>query len=96
MISYPGTAEELRLSQTMMAAWTSFARNGNPNAPGLPEWIPYDPDRRAVMDFDLESRIVYKPAEAIIFFEKSMNEKAGFSPSDYSMNKLFSVRNFDW
>jgi para-nitrobenzyl esterase len=65
MISYPGTAEELRLSQTMMAAWTSFARNGNPNAPGLPEWIPYDPDRRAVMDFDLESRIVYKPAEAI-------------------------------
>ena len=25
-----------------MKVWVTFARNGNPNFPGLPYWAPYD------------------------------------------------------
>jgi len=35
-------AKDLDLSRDMMGYWTAFARSGDPNAPGLPEWPPYD------------------------------------------------------
>jgi para-nitrobenzyl esterase len=31
------------VSTAMMQAWTAFAASGNPNAPTLPRWAPYDP-----------------------------------------------------
>lgn len=35
------TAPQAALSATMLAAWTNFARNGNPNGVGVPSWAPY-------------------------------------------------------
>ena len=32
-----------QVSTAMMQAWTAFAASGNPNAPTLPRWAPYDP-----------------------------------------------------
>ena len=50
------------LADRMHAAWTAFARTGNPNHAGLPEWPTYDTDRRATMVFDTECVVVDDPA----------------------------------
>jgi len=45
------TAVDRRLSETMQRYWTNFAKTGNPNGPGLPEWPAYDAHGRAYMQF---------------------------------------------
>ncbi len=40
------------LCDLMLEAWTAFAKTGKPGAPGLPEWQPFDTQRRATMVLD--------------------------------------------
>lgn len=57
-----GTREDrYALSDIMSDTWIAFARNGNPNHPGLPEWKPYDTVRRATMIFDVPPRLENDP-----------------------------------
>lgn len=51
----------VELAHAMQDAWATFARTGDPNSPGLPSWPRYEPDRRAVMELDTESRVVDDP-----------------------------------
>ena len=53
--------ERHELSDRVMAAWVSFARSGNPNHPGLPQWSPYDAADRATMIFDNQCRLARDP-----------------------------------
>ncbi len=53
--------EPQQLADRMSSAWIAFARTGNPNAEGLPQWPEYDTARRATMIFDIPSRVVYDP-----------------------------------
>ena len=41
----------------MSAAWTAFAATGRPATRGLPDWPAYDPVRREMLCFDVESRL---------------------------------------
>ncbi|MDM7994295.1 MAG: carboxylesterase/lipase family protein [Acidobacteriota bacterium] len=56
----PGS-EPQQLADRMGSAWIAFARTGNPNTEGLPQWPEYDTARRATMIFDTNSRVVYDP-----------------------------------
>ncbi len=58
----PKRSEETELlSAKMMDAWTSFARTGNPNHEGIPEWPQYDIKKRATLVFDNEIKIWEDP-----------------------------------
>ena len=54
-------ADRYALADRMSAAWTAFARTGNPNHPGLPPWTPFTNGERATMVFDRECRLVNDP-----------------------------------
>ena len=45
----------------MISYWTTFARTGNPNHKGLPQWPAFDNTRRATMLFDTECKAVNDP-----------------------------------
>ncbi|MGH9046992.1 MAG: carboxylesterase family protein, partial [Acidimicrobiales bacterium] len=54
------------LAEQMSEAWIAFARDGDPNHPGLPEWRPYSLDQRSTMIFDREEcQVVRDPFERV-------------------------------
>ena len=42
------------VSQQMQKYWSNFAKNGNPNGPGLPNWPLYAPTDYQVMFLDAQ------------------------------------------
>ena len=42
-------------------AWATFARTGNPGAPGLPDWRPYTAQDRETMILNYDSELVSDP-----------------------------------
>jgi para-nitrobenzyl esterase len=53
--------EALALADRMAGAWVAFARTGNPNHRGIPEWPAYTPETHATMIFDNQCRIENDP-----------------------------------
>ena len=50
---YTGNGEDRRaLSDLILEAWIAFARSGDPNHPGLPNWPAYRDDARATLILD--------------------------------------------
>ena len=54
-----------KMAEMMSDAWIAFARTGTPSSDLLPEWQPYTPDTRMVMELDLEPRVVDDPEAAV-------------------------------
>ncbi len=48
----PETDSTRAMEDIMAGSWISFARNGNPNNPAIPEWRPYDLENRYTMMLD--------------------------------------------
>jgi para-nitrobenzyl esterase len=64
-------ADAQSVSRQVGDALLAFARTGNPNHAGLPEWRPYRLEERATMIFDLRSRPMNDPrSEERRLFEK--------------------------
>ena len=49
------------VSNRMMDSWIAFARTGNPNHDGIPQWPAYNIDNRATMVMDKEFKVVNAP-----------------------------------
>ena len=57
-----GTLPTLQpLADKVSAAWSNFARNGKPSAPGMPEWPAFDSKRRATMLINNEPKVEDDP-----------------------------------
>jgi para-nitrobenzyl esterase len=52
------------LADRMSRAWIAFARTGNPNHGGIPEWPAYSTELRPTMIFDVDCGIVEDPFSA--------------------------------
>ena len=60
--SMTGTGlDRYALADKMSAAWAAFARTGNPNHKGLPNWPKFNPTQRATMIFNNECKVVNDP-----------------------------------
>jgi para-nitrobenzyl esterase len=57
-----GNGEDAKaMSRAMCDALLAFARTGDPNHPGLPEWRPYGLDRRSTLVLDVPPRVEDDP-----------------------------------
>ena len=55
-------ADRYSLADKMSNAWVAFARSGNPNHKGLPNWAPFNAEQRATMIFNTpETKVVNDP-----------------------------------
>jgi para-nitrobenzyl esterase len=45
----------------MSAAWVAFAKTGNPNHKGIPNWTPFDSANRGTMVFNNECKFANDP-----------------------------------
>jgi len=52
-----------RISEAMATYWTNFAKHGNPNGPGVPEWPAFAERNPAVMHFAGAPRVGAVPSE---------------------------------
>ncbi len=48
------TEDDLKLADLMSESWSNFAKTGNPNVDGQPEWQPYSVENGEVFVFDYE------------------------------------------
>jgi para-nitrobenzyl esterase len=55
------TLEEKELARIMNTYWTNFAKTGNPNGNGLPNWPLYDTQKEEILDIELDGKPVSKP-----------------------------------
>jgi para-nitrobenzyl esterase len=50
-----------KVAETMNAYWANFAKTGNPNGQGLPEWSVFKPKKQQVLDIQSDGKAVGKP-----------------------------------
>lgn len=54
-------ADRYPLQDKMSGAWAAFARTGNPNHKGLPNWPKFNTEQRSTMVFDNQCKVVNDP-----------------------------------
>lgn len=77
-IARPFTPDDHALSQTMMSFWRTFAKDGQPTAPGQPDWRPYDKAEDLWMHLDIPCRFApLSSPERTDFLQTLLAERTG-------------------
>jgi carboxylesterase type B len=48
--------EAMKLSGVIQGYWVNFAKTGDPNGPGLPDWPRFEPETRLIQVLDVNTR----------------------------------------
>lgn len=71
----PWEEVDYNLQDVMSSYWINFARNGNPNGNGLPEWQPYSKDKNQTMILGEKIKLQKLPyIDAMRMIEASIDE----------------------
>ena len=72
------TPDDRQLAERMSSYWVNFARSGNPNGAGLPEWPAFDDNRGGdvlVLDAEVAAETTPAPAaDALQLFDAAYNQ----------------------
>jgi para-nitrobenzyl esterase len=66
-------AADRKISDQMQTYWTNFAKTGNPNGAGLPNWPAYDGAKQAYLDFTPagpEAKTALRAKQCAVFQER--------------------------
>jgi len=55
------TSKDQEVAKMMNTYWANFAKTGNPNGNGLPKWPVYDPEKREIIEFQLDGSAISAP-----------------------------------
>jgi len=55
------TPQDQEVAKMMNAYWANFAKTGNPNGEGLPEWPVYNTHNEEILDIQPDGKLVGKP-----------------------------------
>ncbi len=55
------TPEEKELAKTMNSYWVNFAKTGNPNGEGLPNWPRYNNQTQEILDVNIDGKVISHP-----------------------------------
>jgi para-nitrobenzyl esterase len=72
------TPAEKELSRIMNSYWVNFAKTGNPNGTGIPNWPLYNNRNQNILDVELDGKIISKPdprKARLDVIEKAMKER---------------------
>ncbi len=61
-------ADSRLMADRIASTWAAFAATGDPNNAKLPDWTPYDQEKRATMVFDTQTRLELDPRADIRAF----------------------------
>lgn len=64
----PWTADDYKLAETMSDFWINFARNGDPNGDGLPQWEACSPENLKAMRFKTDVECTDLPSADLLKF----------------------------
>jgi len=80
-----GSADPLdkEVARIMNGYWVNFAKTGNPNGDGLPNWPPYNPKTNVILDVQPDGNLVAKPdprKERLDVIENAVNGGVKIKP----------------
>ena len=55
------TPKDTEVAKMMNTYWANFAKTGNPNGEGLPEWPVYNIQNEEILDIQPDGKLVGKP-----------------------------------